>query len=168
MPDLDFQAPGPWPGKELPPRFNAFENPNSPPAGSPVQEQTKTVDEPAQKSARERVSIIQQFAELVRSVTPIAFAGVVLIMWYHSPQPAPVVAQAPPPTAPAPTPVATEELLKAFTAGYQAAQSNANTAAATDAPRKKPASANYQHRYGRNLDTEPFKQLNQQSLTPSQ
>jgi hypothetical protein len=167
MADLDLRVPGPWPGKELPPQFQALENPNSPPAG-----------------VQERVSIIQQFAELVRSVTPIAFAGMVLIMWYHSPQPAPVVVQAPPPTAAAPTPIATEELLKAFAAGYEAAHSNANTAAATiagrsvtidgvatDALRKKPASANYQRRNNidttervkqlNNLDNEHVKQLNQ-------
>jgi hypothetical protein len=186
MADLDLDVPlqpgAPWPGRELPPQFKALENPNSPPAGAPVQKRTKTVDEPAQKSAQERVSIIQQFAELVRSVTPIAFAGMVLIMWYHSPQPAPVVVQAPPPTASAPaaapTPIATEEVLKAFVAGYQAAQSNANTAAATvagrsvtidgvaaEALRKKPASANYQRRHSRDLETERVKQLNQQSMT---
>src|SRR5437773_2151348 len=135
MADLDLRVPGPWPGKELPPQFQALENPNSPPAGAPVQKRTKTVDEPAPKLVQERVSIIQQFAELVRSVTPIAFAGMVLIMWYHSPQPAPVVVQAPPPTAAAPTPIATEELLKAFAAGYEAAHSNANTVAATVAGR---------------------------------
>jgi hypothetical protein len=86
--------------------------------------------------------------------------------------------QAPPPTATAPTPIATEELLKAFAAGYQAAQSNANTAAAavagrsatidgvaTDAPRRKPASANYQQRHWRNLETERVNQLNQQSTS---
>ena len=190
MADLDLDVPlhpgAPWPGKELPPRFKALENPDLPPVGTRVQEQTKTVDKPAQKSAQERVPIIQQFAELVRSVTPIAFAGVVLIMWYHSPQPAPVVVQAPPPTASAPaaapTPIATEELLKAFAAGYQAAQSNANTAAATvagrsltidgvatDAPRKKPISPNYQRRYWRDSETDRVKQLNQQqSMKTSQ
>ena len=172
MADFDLDAPlqpgAPWPGKELPPHLKAPENPNSPPAGAPVQKRAKTVDEPAQKSAQERVSIIQQFAELVRSVTPIAFAGMVLIMWYHSPQPAPVVVQAPPPTAAAPTPIATEELLKAFAAGYQAAQSKANPAVATDAPGKKPASANYQRRYWRNLESDRIKQLNQQSMTTSQ
>jgi hypothetical protein len=181
MADLDPHVPGPWPGKELPPRFKALENPNSPPAAAPVQKQTKTADEPARKSAQERIPMVQQFAELVRSVTPIAFAGMVLIMWYHSPQPAPLVVQAPPPTAAAPTPIATEELMKAFAAGYQAAQSNANAAAATvagrslpidgvatDASRKKPASANYERRYWRNLEAERVKQLNQQSATTPQ
>ena len=190
MADLDLDVPlhpgAPWPGKELPPQFKRLENPNLPPAGAPVQEQTKAVDKSVQKSAQERVPIIQQFAELVRSVTPIAFAGMVLIMWYHSPQPAPVVVQAPAPTASAPvaapTPIATEELLKAFAAGYQAAQSNANTAAATvagrsltidgvatDAPRKKPISPNYQRRYWRDSETDRVKQLNQQqSMKTSQ
>jgi hypothetical protein len=185
MADLNLDVPlhpgAPWPGKELPPEFRALEKPNSPPA--PVQEQTKTVGEPVQKSAEERVPIIQQFAELVRSVTPIAFAGMVLVMWYHSPQPAPVVVQAPSPAAPAPaaapTPIATEELMRAFAAGYQAAQSNANTAAATvagrsltidgvatDAPRKKPISLNHPRRYWGDPESQRVKQLNQQVMTP--